>query len=282
MSLVRRPSGGGPGRVGSADGGPVLTRNSSLNGLTEEVIKGATQRFDVEIVFKFTWVNKGLTRMSGLERCINLVELNLSNNQITKIEGLEGLAQLRRLQLCSNKLTRLEPAQCFTGLTRLESLALQDNRLGPGLDALGLQELGAALPGLRALYLQHLDRTGSNPVCRAEGYKPALLAALPGLCNLDGERSPGSLNYAELAAEYDAFRTAPPARKPVVLPDPAPWLAGVSLELPAGGGAAEAEVQQRHGKAVKSLDECEMLVHVLREESARFRQQLADKKTAQA
>ena len=220
----------------------------------------------------------GLTRMSGLERCINLVELNLSNNQITKwvltrltasgrgwyvavgagsssarnlaggdehsspaqsgrtaaaqlgcpsgcalhpfppiakaagwlrctppkpqppsslpslppaparIEGLEGLAQLRRLQLCSNKLTRLEPAQCFTGLTRLESLALQDNRLGPGLDALGLQELGAALPGLRALYLQHLDRTGSNPVCRAEGYKPALLAALPGLCNLDGER----------------------------------------------------------------------------------------------
>eukprot|EP00198_Chlamydomonas_reinhardtii_P003907 XP_001693243.1 predicted protein [Chlamydomonas reinhardtii] len=249
--------------MGSLPG--LLEAVPHMSGLFGEAIRGprmaqATQRFDVEIVFKFTWVNKGLTRMSGLERCINLVELNLSNNQITKIEGLEGLAQLRRLQLCSNKLTRLEPAQCFTGLTRLESLALQDNRLGPGLDALGLQELGAALPGLRALYLQHLDRTGSNPVCRAEGYKPALLAALPGLCNLDGERSPGSLNYAELAAEYDAFRTAPPARKPVVLPDPAPWLAG----------------------AVKSLDECEMLVHVLREESARFRQQLADKKTAQA
>ncbi|KAG2448151.1 hypothetical protein HYH02_006736 [Chlamydomonas schloesseri] len=282
MSIVRRPSGGGPGRVGSADGGPVLTRNSSLNGLTEEAIKGATQRFDVEIVFKFTWVNKGLTRMSGLERCINLVELNLSNNQIAKIEGLEGLTQLRRLVLTSNRITRLEPAASFAGLTKLEGLWLQDNRLGPGLEALGLQELGAALPGLRTLYLQNLDRSTPNPVCRADGYKRALLAALPGLTNLDGERSPAALNYAELAAEYDAFRAAPPAPKQVVLPDPAPWLAGVSTELPAGGGPAEAEVQQRYGKVVKSLDECEMLVHVLREESARFRQQLADKKAAQA
>ncbi|KAG2442388.1 hypothetical protein HXX76_002474 [Chlamydomonas incerta] len=219
--------------------------------------------------------------MAGLERCINLVELNLSNNQITKIEGLEGLTQLRRLVLGSNKLTRLEPAQSFAGLAKLEALWLQDNKLGPGLDALGLPELGAALPALRTLCLQNIDRSAPNPVCRAEGYKHALLAALPGLCNLDGERSPAALNYAALAAEYDAFRAAPPAPKQVALPNPAPWLAGVSMELPPGGGPAEAEVQQRHGKVVKSLDECEMLVHVLREESAKFRQQLADKRAEQ-
>ncbi|PNH09404.1 Protein phosphatase 1 regulatory subunit 7 [Tetrabaena socialis] len=240
MSLNRRAS-GSSANDGSADS--VLTRSNSLNGLTEEGIKSASQRFDLEIVFKLTWTHKGLTRITGLDKCINLVELNLTGNQITKIEGLECALQLRRLILSANKVARVEGV---SQLARLEGLWLQDNRLA-SLESLALPQL-AALPALRGLYLQNVDRSAANGVCRAAGYKAAVLAALPQLHNLDGERSPRSTNYSELASEYDVFRANPPAPKAVELPEVSPWLAGVDMEVAMGGGAGEAALQQRHAK----------------------------------
>ncbi|GLC38051.1 Leucine-rich repeat-containing protein 56 [Pleodorina starrii] len=262
-------------RAGSAEGTAVLARGNSLSGLTDDVIRSATQRFDIEIVFKLSWVNKGLTRMSGLDKCINLVELNLTGNQITKIEGLESVLQLRRLILTSNRISCVEG---LSQLSRLEGLWLQDNKLA-SLESLALPDL-AQLAGLRSLYLQNLDRSAPNAVCRTPGYKAAVLAALPNLTNLDGERSPGSLNYAELAAEFDAFRANPTAPKQWPLPEVAPWLAGVSTEVPMGGGPGEAALQQKHAKVVKVIDECEMLVRVLGDEIGKFGRQMEAKKAA--
>ncbi len=74
----------------------------------------------------------------------------------------------------------------LAALTRLESLCLTDNRIA-SLGALALPHL-AQLTALRSLYLQNLDRSAPNAVCRAPGYKAAVLAALPQLTNLDGER----------------------------------------------------------------------------------------------
>ncbi|GIL73325.1 hypothetical protein Vretifemale_3523 [Volvox reticuliferus] len=175
---VRRPS------RGSADGPTVLARTNSLTGLTDDDIKSATQRFDLEIVFKFSWINKGILRISGLEKCINLVELNLTGNQISKIEGLELTVNLQRLILTSNKITAIDG---ICHLSRLEGLWLQDNRLA-ALESLALPQL-AQLPSLHCLYLQNLDRSAPNAVCRTPGYKAAVLKALPNLTNLDGERS---------------------------------------------------------------------------------------------
>ncbi|GLI69173.1 hypothetical protein VaNZ11_013742 [Volvox africanus] len=265
---VRRPS------RGSADGPTVLARTNSLTGLTDDDIKSATQRFDLEIVFKFSWINKGLLRISGLDRCINLVELNLTGNQITKIEGLESTVQLQRLILTSNKITAIDG---LSHLSRLEGLWLQDNRLA-SLESLALPQL-AQLPALHSLYLQNLDRTAPNALCRTPGYKVAVLKALPNLTNLDGERSPAALNYAELAAEFDAIRANPPAPKKWAVPDVASWLSGVVMEVPMGGGPGEAALQQQHGKLVKVIDECEMLVRVLDDEIAKFDRQTQGKKS---
>ncbi|EFJ41713.1 hypothetical protein VOLCADRAFT_98317 [Volvox carteri f. nagariensis] len=233
---------------------------------------------------------RGLIRLSGLDKCINLVELNLAGNQISKIEGLEATLQLRRLILTSNKISAIEG---ISHLSRLEGLWLQDNRLA-SLESLALPQL-AQLPALRSLYLQNLDRLAPNAVCRTPGYKAAVLAALPNLTNLDGERSPAALNYAELAAEYDAFRANPVPPKQWVVPDVAPWLAGVSQEVPMGGGPGEVALQQRHakllplrfgaapcvsGQVVKVIDECEMLVRVLGEEIAKFGRQAEARKSS--
>ncbi|GFR40522.1 hypothetical protein Agub_g1091 [Astrephomene gubernaculifera] len=291
MSLQRRIS-AGSSRLGSADGTAVLSRSNSVTGLTDENVKSASQRFDVEIVFKLTWANKGLTRLAGLEKCANIVELNLAGNQISKIEGLEMLLQLRRLVLSSNRIGRVEG---LSQLKRLEVLWLQDNRVAT-LEALALPHL-AELPALRALYLQNIDRSAHNAVCRVAGYKAAVLAALPKLTNLDGERlcvapltaptpaalrppprSPASINYAELAAEYDAFRANPPPPKEVVLPTLTPWLAGVSTEVAMGGGPGEAALQQRHAKVVKDIDECEVLVQVLKDAVSKFKKQVEERK----
>lgn len=46
----------------------------------------------------------------------------------------------------------------------------------------------AALPSLRALYLQNIDGTLANPVARQGGYRDAVLSRLPDLRTLDGER----------------------------------------------------------------------------------------------
>lgn len=92
--------------------------------------------------------------------------------------------QLRRLALPSNRLTRVEG---LAHLAQLEGLWLHGNQLA-SLECLGLQEQLARLPALRCLVLQDIERRQANPVCRTPGYKAALLSALPGLTNLDGER----------------------------------------------------------------------------------------------
>lgn len=63
----------------------------------------------------------------------------------------------------------------------------QDNRISDLeslCDPVGL----GPLTSLRALYLQNLDRTLPNPVCGQPRYKARVLAQLPALTNLDGER----------------------------------------------------------------------------------------------
>lgn len=64
---------------------------------------------------------------------------------------------------------------------------VQGNALAT-LPSLRLPGLKAHLPGLKALYLQDCTRGRQNGCCLQQGYKAAVLQALPGLSNLDGER----------------------------------------------------------------------------------------------
>ena len=48
------------------------------------------------------------------------------------------------------------------------------------------------LPNLKTLYLKNVDGSQPNPVCAVKGYREKVLALLPELRNLDGERLRGS------------------------------------------------------------------------------------------
>lgn len=49
----------------------------------------------------------GITSISNLDRCVSLIDLNLSNNSIPTISGLDTLTSLQRLDLSYNRITRV-------------------------------------------------------------------------------------------------------------------------------------------------------------------------------
>ena len=95
-----------------------------------------------------------MQRISGLDACTTLLELDLSNNNVTAISGLESLTALRKLTLTSNRITAITGLHT---LSLLEHLLLQSNLLG-SFESLNLDML-AQLPGLRTLYLCNIDRS---------------------------------------------------------------------------------------------------------------------------
>ncbi|KAG1659248.1 hypothetical protein FOA52_004694 [Chlamydomonas sp. UWO 241] len=261
MGSLRRES------LGAVGGRP--SSSDPTSGRSEESIKALTHRFDVEIVFKLSLAHKGLTTIACLERCINLVELDLSANTITKVEGLSTLVSLRRLDLSTNRITAVDG---LSELRKLETLKLQGNLIA-SLRDVNLPQL-AGLPCLKALYLQDFGRAGQNPVCRKDGYKSSVLASLANLSNLDGERKPHSSSYAEVAAEVDALIKTPVPREKVVLPDVAPWLPGAAGPSGTDGGDAkrelvDPEVQAKVKAATRAIDDCHALHELLKGEVAK-------------
>eukprot|EP00455_Lapot_gusevi_P019980 TRINITY_DN2125_c0_g3_i2.p1 TRINITY_DN2125_c0_g3~~TRINITY_DN2125_c0_g3_i2.p1 ORF type:complete len:173 (-),score=13.72 TRINITY_DN2125_c0_g3_i2:38-526(-) len=67
---------------------------------------------------------------------------------------------------------------------KLESVYLEGNRI-ESIEA--LQSL-TALPRLRALYLQNMAKTLTNPICRTANYVESVQKLLPNLAVLDGQR----------------------------------------------------------------------------------------------
>jgi internalin A len=64
--------------------------------------------------------------ITGLERCINLENLSLSNNQITDVSSLSGLTNLMNLDLSSNQITDVSP---LSGLANLICMDLRSNQI---------------------------------------------------------------------------------------------------------------------------------------------------------
>ncbi|EIE23893.1 hypothetical protein COCSUDRAFT_41251 [Coccomyxa subellipsoidea C-169] len=64
--------------------------------------------------------------LSGLESCLSLQVLNLSNNALTSIKGVNRLTLLREVDLSVNSISSLGGLQCCSAL---EKLNLDDNKL---------------------------------------------------------------------------------------------------------------------------------------------------------
>ncbi|GAX82165.1 hypothetical protein CEUSTIGMA_g9593.t1 [Chlamydomonas eustigma] len=244
----------------------MLVRSSSSSGRTEESIKSISQRFDLEIVFRLSLASKKLNGIACLEPCINLTDLDLSDNDITKIEGLGTLTELRRLNLSSNRIQKVEN---ISELKKLESLKLQGNQIS--MSGLNISEL-CQLTALKALYFQNLDRTFPCPACSDKTYRNTILSKMPQLTNFDGERCPFSINYAAVSEEVRGFQLNPPPPRVVVIPDIEPWLkleSDDASSTSATTGTQELVTPEFVTKAEdvnKRLDNCHALAEVLREE----------------
>jgi Leucine-rich repeat (LRR) protein len=87
---------------------------------------------------------KGIRSLAGLEKCPNLMEVRLAENQIVDLKPLAGLKNLQSLTLSKNQIKDLAPLR---ELTHLQYLELSDNAvsdLGPlsGLTALSALYVG--------------------------------------------------------------------------------------------------------------------------------------------
>mmetsp|Transcript_20060 Transcript_20060/g.36061 ORF Transcript_20060/g.36061 Transcript_20060/m.36061 type:complete len:258 (-) Transcript_20060:1044-1817(-) len=242
----------------------LLSRPQSAAALSEDGLKSASQRFSVEIIYKLSQNEKNIPKIVGLQNCINLVDLDFSYNVITKIEGLENCPSLKRLNLQCNKITKIEG---IWHLTLLETLMLQGNQISKFED-LNLAEM-VNLPLLKALYLQNLDGSQTNPVCSQPKYKMTVLAALPLVMNLDGERSPRTTGYMEFVEEVlkltKSGTPAIPSGSEVPIPSVQPWFPPTNETDLFLQWKANPDFVQKHQEISKKVDECQMLNHVLKE-----------------
>src|SRR5262245_10270879 len=88
--------------------------------------------------------DKGITNLTGLDKCKNVALINLAKNQIADVSPLKGLTTLQSLDLSSNKIADITP---LGGLTKLQRLELSNNQISK-IDAV------AGLSGsLTSLYL---------------------------------------------------------------------------------------------------------------------------------
>lgn len=111
---------------------------------------------------------KGIKDLTGLEKCVNLLELNLSKNEITDVSPLKDIKNLQSLDLSKNKIADVAPLATVAALQFLE---LSDNQIT------SVEPLGK-LTKLSALYI------AGNKIA-----DPAPLGTLTKLASLDLARN---------------------------------------------------------------------------------------------
>ncbi|XP_053132331.1 leucine-rich repeat-containing protein 9 isoform X2 [Hemicordylus capensis] len=142
--------------------------------------------------------NNNLTKIEGLDHCLNLEELTLDGNCISSLDGISKLSKLMRLSANNNHLTSLE-RNVFDNLTHLHYLSLENNRI---TSLVGLQKAYALielyisnnyvssnqeiyqLKGLNNLII--LDMYGNLIVWKQDNYRLFVIFHIPSLKALDG------------------------------------------------------------------------------------------------
>lgn len=111
---------------------------------------GEIYKSDLEDISKLTAGHEGVSDLTGLGYCVNLVELQLYYNDIQDLEPLSNLDSLRILTLGDNNITDLKPLKDLDNLTELTI------KRNPITDLSPL----ARLNNLEELYASSLDISG--------------------------------------------------------------------------------------------------------------------------
>lgn len=138
----------------------VFEKRDKTDELTEEDLK--------KVYVVKEGVGKGIKDLTGIDKCVNLLELNLSKNEITDLTPLKEIKNLQSLDLSKNKIADVGP---LANVTALQFLELSDNQI-VSVDPL------AKLSKLSALYIS------GNKIA-----DPAPLAGLNRLWTLDLARN---------------------------------------------------------------------------------------------
>jgi len=169
-----------------------------------------------------------LEHVGALSSLTSLVELNLGYNLITSLAPVERLSGLQVLLVAGNRIETLD------GLAALASLELLDVR----------HNYIAALEEVRLLALNARLRTlslGGNPVARNASYRAAIVATLPTLLVLDGQKTPRSSGTRHATVASSAARSG--------VATPSSGGGGYS----AGGAASRTELARSAGMSYGGL-----------------------------
>jgi hypothetical protein len=156
----------------SAQAGPIPDK--ALEAVVRAVIfdkKGKPDELtddDLKKVYILEGKGKGIKDLAGLEKCVNLLQLNLARNEITNVAPLKDIKNLQSLDLSSNKIVDAGP---LGNIAALQFLELSDNQI------VSVEPLGK-LTKLSALYI------AGNKIA-----DPAPLSALTKLSSLDLARN---------------------------------------------------------------------------------------------
>jgi hypothetical protein len=204
-----------------------------------------------------------------LNQCADLWDLDLSSNQLASgalsVLDAARLPKLKSLNLAGNK---LESVASLPGpLHSLRSLRLEGNALARLADLAPLRE---KCPNLRALSLRDMRGDRANPVCTGvPGYRTQVLALLPGLQVLDGERvgAPFYSEYFRLdasTAKWSSPSSAAAAAQPAASATPArpveDWFGGAGEWKAIKAADVDAELAPRVQVVRSTLSECARLL----------------------
>lgn len=143
--------------VASADAADLF-KDKALEAVVRETLKKGEKdelkEADLKDIYIMNGDGRGITDLSGLEKCPNMAQLRLAGNKIKDLKPIAGLVQIQSLDLSRNQLADIAPV---AKLTKLQYLKLDRNQISK-ID--GVKELSA----LRNLYLEQNKVSDLAPV----------------------------------------------------------------------------------------------------------------------
>lgn len=125
----------------------IFDKKNSTDELTDD---------DLKKVFVLEAKGKGITDLTGLEKCVNLQLLNLAKNEIKDVTAVKSLTNLLSLDLSENKIGDVEPLASLKGVQFLE---LSKNEIANAAPLASLEKLSA-------LYIAHNKITDAAPFAK--------------------------------------------------------------------------------------------------------------------
>ena len=113
---------------------------------------------DLKKVFVLEGKGKGIKDLTGMEKCTNLLQLNLAKNEIVDVGPLKEIKNLQSLDLSNNKIVDAAP---LGNIAALQFLELSDNQIE------SVQPL-ATLTKLSALYIAGNKIADVAPLAKLE------------------------------------------------------------------------------------------------------------------